>query len=59
METKGIPITIFNIISPIIQNIKNKNDDIKENDFVILGRKLFNNLSFHERRALFNFTNSI
>ena len=59
METKGIPITIFNILSPIIQNIKNSGDDIKENNFVIMGRKLFNNLSFHERRALFNFTNTI
>ena len=59
METKGIPITIFNILSPIIQNIKNSGDDIKENNFIIMGRKLFNNLSFHERRALFNFTNSI
>ena len=59
METKGIPITIFNILSPIIQNIKNSGDDIKENNFIIMGRKLFNNLSFHERRALFNFTNTI
>lgn len=59
METKSIPITIFNILSPIVQNIKNKNNDIKENEFVNLGRNLFNNLSFNERRALFNFTNQL
>ena len=59
METKGIPITIFNILSPIVQNIKNKNDDMKENEFVNLGRNLFDNLSFNERRALFNFTNQL
>ncbi len=59
METKGIPITIFNILSPIVQNIKNKNDGMKENEFVNLGRNLFDNLYFNERRALFNFTNQL
>ena len=59
METKCIPITIFNLLSPIIDNIKNRNKDMKEIEFINCGKKLFSNLSFNERRALLNFINNI
>jgi hypothetical protein len=59
METKSIPITIFNLLSPIIESIKNRNKDMKEIEFINCGKKLVSNLSFNERRALFNFINNI
>ena len=59
METKSIPITIFNLLSPIIEKIKNRNKDMKEIEFINCGKKLFSHLSFNERRALLNFINNI
>ena len=55
MDTKGIPITIYNIIRPIINEIKYKNQDIKQNEFIDGCMKLFNEISFNDKRALLNF----
>ena len=59
METKTLPITIFNILNPLIESIKNKNNDITESEFINLGKKIFSNLSFNERRSLLNYINKI
>ena len=59
METKTLPITIFNILNPLIDSIKIKNNDITESEFINLGKKIFSNLSFNERRSLLNYINKI
>ena len=59
MDIKRIPITIYNIIQPIINEIKFKNRDINQNEFIEGCMKLFNVLSFNDKRALLNFGTKI
>ena len=57
-ETKKIPIQIIIIISPIFNNLNNK-DTISLNEFINKGIKLFDNLSFKNKKIIFDYTNKL
>ena len=57
-ETKKIPIQIIIIITPIFNNLNN-NDTISLNEFINRGIKLFDNLSFKNKKIIFDYTNKL
>ena len=52
-ESKKIPIQIMIIITPIFDNYEN--NKISLNDFIIRGTKLFETLSFKNKKILYDY----
>jgi hypothetical protein len=59
VDTNELPMNIYNIILPIINDIKYYKKEMKREEFIDEGMKLFNDISFNDKRALLNFETKI
>ena len=59
MNTTRIPISVYNIIHPIVKIIKYNNRDLHRKEFIRNCLKLYDTISFNDKRALLSFGSKI
>ena len=59
MNTTRIPISIYNIINPIVKIIKYNNRDLHRKEFIRNCLKLYDTISFNDKRTLMSFGSKI
>ena len=58
MNTKKIPYNIYKIIKPLLNELKEDNQSLNKEEFIIAMNKLFEDISSIEKRAIINIYNN-
>lgn len=59
INLRKLPITILNILEPIIKELKHDEETLNENEFIKACEHLYDMLSFTEKRILIDFNKKI